>query len=188
MNIYVKVAFSISIPMAIGGTILARPLIELFFGAQYIPGAIAFQILVWNLTVILGLGVLMNATNRQKKLLIGTGLGALANVILNLALIPKFSLVGASIATLLTEILTLIYFVHESRKIISLPIIRYVYKPAITGVVMGVSLIILHLQVLLEILVGIAIYTVLFLIIKGLSEEDIHLIKKHLIVNQNIQV
>ena len=183
INVYVKGIFSMSIPIAVGGTVLAQPLMNLFFGAQYAHGVIAFQILIWNLTVILGLGMLMNATNRQNKLLIGTALGAATNVVLNIALIPKFSLVGAAVATLLTEIVTLIYFVHESRKIINLPITRYVFKPGIAAIVMGGALFMLNLQVLLAVLVGAAVYAIIFLIIKGLSKEDMQLIRKHLLTN-----
>ncbi len=183
MNIYVKVILSISIPIAVGGTVLANSIMTFLFGDQYTEGVVAFQILIWNLIFILGLGMLMNATDNQRKLLIGTAIGAIINTILNFILIPTFSLIGAAVATVVTEIVTLAYFVHEARRIITLPIVQYVYKPFIAAVIMSLILLLWNISVPWAILIGASIYSIIFLAIKGLSQEDIQLIRFHLLTS-----
>ena len=48
--------------------------------------------------------------NQQKKLLLATILGAVVNVILNIFLIPRFSLYGAAYASLITNLFIFILY------------------------------------------------------------------------------
>lgn len=101
-------ALAAGIPIAVGGSLLAGPLLGLFFGPTYAPAAPALAVLLWSVPVSLMLSVahagLVGAG--QPAILLRTSLiSAAVNVALNLALIPGFGMVGAAVATLLTEVL-----------------------------------------------------------------------------------
>ena len=87
-------------------TIFARLIIWIVYGEAYMPAAGALQILVWY-TLFSYLGSVRNiwvlAHDKQKYLWIINLSGAIANVILNFALIPFLGIYGASIASLVTQ-------------------------------------------------------------------------------------
>ena len=101
----------IGIPIGVGTTLLAERFILLIFGTEYTNSIVALQILVWS-SVFIFMSIvfanLFNSINKQAIVTKVTGICVVLNVILNLILIPKYSLVGASIATMLTELLSLL--------------------------------------------------------------------------------
>ncbi|VAW37989.1 hypothetical protein MNBD_DELTA02-402 [hydrothermal vent metagenome] len=100
----------LALPIAVGTTLLAPRFILLIFGPEYENSVLPLQILVWSAVFIymsITYGNLFNCLNKQGLVTIITGTCVLANVIFNLLLIPRYSLVGASIATVLTELTSL---------------------------------------------------------------------------------
>lgn len=90
-------------------TILARPLIHILYGEQYLGAASVLCVAVWYITFgyygsvrniwILGEGI--------QKYLFGINIaGAVANVILNYFMIPVMGGVGAAIASIITQFFT----------------------------------------------------------------------------------
>jgi O-antigen/teichoic acid export membrane protein len=107
--------FTLSLPIVIGGFILAEPIINLLYRNKYSPSIIAFQILI--VTIIfawanMGMTILLNSIDRQIIPTKITAIGVLINIGLNIILIPKYGFIGASFATLFTEIIlaVLCYF------------------------------------------------------------------------------
>ena len=108
---------------------------------------------------------------------------AIFNVVLNLILIPKYTVYGASISTILSEIFILILELYMISKINQLPNRHLVFdliKIIIASIVMTAGLYYLNLSIWLAIPVGIIIYVIVFILIKGLDEDD------KLIINQII--
>jgi O-antigen/teichoic acid export membrane protein len=102
-----KYLLIIGLPIAILTTFLSKNIILLLFGTDYLPSIIALQILIWTVVFMFlnGLcGNLLGSVNKQVIVTKITGIGVIVNVIMNLFLIPSFSLVGASFATVITEI------------------------------------------------------------------------------------
>jgi len=102
----------LGLPMAVGTTILASDLVGVFFGSQFENAVVALRILVWSevaVFVYYTTGTLLNAVNLQKTNLRAVALGACANVLINLALIPHFAHVGAAYAKLVSETLVAAY-------------------------------------------------------------------------------
>ena len=98
--------FAIGLPLAVGGSLLAVPIVRLLFGPGYAASAAPFAILIWaiplNLLRDVPLMALLSAEGERwvfRVTLISAGL----NLVLNIALIPTFGLVGAASATVLTE-------------------------------------------------------------------------------------
>ncbi|MBI2644487.1 MAG: flippase [Candidatus Wildermuthbacteria bacterium] len=94
-----------SIPMVVGGVILAPKLIDLLYGASYQPSVLAFQILIGMaglLMLFLPFKYLLIVCNQERKLFILTLAGAIINIVLNVIFIPRFSLYGAAATTLVS--------------------------------------------------------------------------------------
>ena len=98
-----------SLAQSIGMTVLAKPLVLLMYGPEYAGSAGILAVAVWYVTFSY-YGTVRNiwilAEEKQKYL---TGInvaGAVANVILNLCLIPPLGAVGAAIASLVTQFFT----------------------------------------------------------------------------------
>lgn len=82
-----------------------KEIITFFYGKQYFPSMKVLKILVWaELFIFLHIvnNSLVISINYQKILFFIVGFSASLNVILNLLLIPKWKMVGASLATLIS--------------------------------------------------------------------------------------
>lgn len=180
LNISVKFLILVAIPLGIGGTILAGPIMDLIYGPKYQPGIIAFRILIWTVPLIFVGAVpaqVLIAGDGARKFMVGMSIGAAINIILNVWLIPSFSLLGASIAMLVTEAFDLIYIICCVSIITRIYLEHYILKPCIAGCVMGIVLLVINTNVLLSILIGIVTYFLVLLVIGGANEQDIRLIR-----------
>lgn len=93
-------------------TIFAPVVVYILYGQAYSAAIGVLQIVVWY-TTFSYLGTVRNvwilANHQQKYLPWINGAGALANVILNFMLIPVWSVYGAAIASLVTQIFTNVF-------------------------------------------------------------------------------
>lgn len=104
---------------------LAMPLIKILFGAPFVPSVPALIYLIPGIGLFSINTILMNyfASNGMPPItIISPALGALLNIILNLKLIPKLGIIGASICStiayslmLLLSVVYLIYFQQRNR-------------------------------------------------------------------------
>ena len=100
----------ISLPVAVGGVILADKIIIIFktgFDEAVLPLQIT-MIAVIFMFLNFPVGSLLNACDRQKINTVNMGIAFAASVILNLLLIPRLEAVGASLTVLLTNLLMFI--------------------------------------------------------------------------------
>ncbi|MDM8543267.1 flippase [Desulfococcaceae bacterium HSG9] len=103
------VALGLSISLVVA--ILSEDLIKLIYGKEYEPAAAVLPILIFSIAIIMPntiCGSTIRAIDRQTISAKVTGLGAILNVVLNLILIPSFSLLGAAWATIVTELFVLV--------------------------------------------------------------------------------
>lgn len=113
---YVLLVF---VPAAVGIALIAGPLIELLFGAAYLPATPVLQVLslfvlIHSINTITssGLDYLGQANNRAAAKIVM----ALTNVVLNIILIPVLGITGAALATVVTYggyTLANVYFIHR---------------------------------------------------------------------------
>lgn len=119
------VAWLVTMPVAIGGALLAPLLIELLFGRAYGDGAAALQVLVLSVPVAalreMAVAALI-ARHREPALLRVNITAAVVNVSLNLALIPVFGLAGAAWATVVSEVVRLAVALVAAREAIPGPV------------------------------------------------------------------
>ncbi|MFP4524524.1 MAG: flippase [Candidatus Woesearchaeota archaeon] len=135
-----KVAFFIMFPLITGVWLVGGQVLELIYSFDASEAFLAFKILIIAelfvfLTTISGFFI---ASDNQKRFAKIAGIGAGVNVVLNLLLIPKFSLYGAGVATLVTYALMFFLMVSDiRRKILKFNILKGFWRPLLATTIMG---------------------------------------------------
>lgn len=116
------IVFYICMFVSVFFTVFADFIISILYGAQYSPAVMPFRIITWY-TAFSYLGVARNSwfvcENKQKYLKYIYFSSALSNIVLNLILIPVWGASGAALASLLTQIITIIvvpFFIKGTRQ------------------------------------------------------------------------
>jgi O-antigen/teichoic acid export membrane protein len=130
--------------VALGGVtmsaILAVPLIVFapfalhFFGNSFAGGVFALRVLSASfvLSAVCGLNIaLLSMTRHTNSIMIGTGAGLLANVALNVALVPSGGADGAAIAWLLTVLIWNVILQIQVRRILGITSSPFALLPII---------------------------------------------------------
>jgi len=100
-NLMVVLALAVAIPM----TFLSELVVTLLFGNAYVQAGSVLSIHIWaGLFVFLGLasGKWFIIEGLQRYSFYRTLFGAVANIVLNLIMIPKFGVLGAASATVIS--------------------------------------------------------------------------------------
>lgn len=95
----------ISIGIAIPVTIFSKPIIEILFGIEYLPASSVLTIYIWaGVATFLGVasGQYLIGENLTLLAFYRTLIGMIANIILNLILIPMWGITGSALATLIS--------------------------------------------------------------------------------------
>jgi O-antigen/teichoic acid export membrane protein len=172
-------------PIAIGTSLLADRIIFLIFGAEYFPSVIILQILIWSLVFTFmnaPFVKLFESINMQVLVMKITGISALINVVLNYFLIPKYSVIGASIATLITEAIVSIALMYIGLKLgyfnVNNMIKSKIIKIIVGCLTMGFILVYLKsLNLIALILLCIFVYVALLYLLNFFERDDILLFK-----------
>jgi len=181
-----KYLFTIALPIVVGTVILAENIIYFIYGDVFSHSIFALQILIWTFLFISVNGVLyylLGAINRQVTIMKVTAACAGVNVALNLILIPKLSLIGASIATVATEVVLFVcYFYAVSASVCTLQLHKIAFKPIIAASVMGVCVYYLkELNIFLVVVLGAVIYFALLYALRAFTDEDLDLFRQALL-------
>ncbi len=175
-----KYMMSLGIPIAVGTTLLSHRIIPFIYGKEFAPAIPALSILIWAEAFIFVNVILytaLNSINMQKINGYTSFLLVIVNISLNLILIPRFSFIGASLATVFTEGVGFgigSFVLYKQFYKFYLPI-----KSVIASIFMG-SIIVVFIDLIpvyLNILLGAIVYFLIFYLLKGLEKEDIELAK-----------
>jgi O-antigen/teichoic acid export membrane protein len=101
-----QASVGLALPIATGGFILAGPLTRFVLGTQYAGTATLFRWLM--LTIVAGpmasyFGAQLIPIAREKNYLVAVAAGAVANVVLNLFLIPRYGAIAAAFTTAISQ-------------------------------------------------------------------------------------
>ncbi len=175
----------IGVPVSLGTIALARPLMLKVYTSEYELSILPLQILLISLVFLFfnfPLGSLLNACNRQSRNTIHIGVVMIVNLILNLLLIPRYSYNGAAVASSISTVLMFALQMFVARQIVTLDL-KYLLAKfgaiALAGATMYFSLSYLlnFINFILLIPVGGVIYLVVLYLLKGLTKEDLSLVK-----------
>lgn len=116
------IVFYMSTAVSLGFTVLAKPIIYIMYGVNYLPAVNPLRIITWY-TAFSYLGVARNAwvvaKERQRYLFAIYAASAMANVLLNYLLIPMMGASGAAIASLVAQVFTTLvvpFFIKDMRE------------------------------------------------------------------------
>ncbi len=166
-------AYAVSLPISIGGCLLASKIVNMGFGDGYTNSILALQILIWciPLSVIRMVPwAALIARGRQKLLLKATIYSVLVNIALNLLLIPRYGINGAAIATVITECLTgVLMLKYAANNELSFTALRRFWRPTVASFFMTVALIVLRQSNLaISLIFGAIIYGLTLTILGGI--------------------
>ena len=166
----------LAVPIAFGIMSVSDRFIPLFFGYEYI--SVIPLLKISSVLIIIGLGNVfgtqyMIAVGKNKEYTISVCVGAVVNFILNLILIPKYSALGAVIATVSAELSIALIQLWCSREILDFSWIKETYKYWVSGIIMLLVVRLLdigtHRNVLIlirQIAGGMTVYFVMLLILR----------------------
>jgi O-antigen/teichoic acid export membrane protein len=173
-----KVFVVLVVPLVIGTLFLADKVISLVGGSGFAEAGQVLRILVFALAFIF-FGQFFNTIlivgNLQKRLMWTLSLAAIANVILNLLFIPRFSYIAAAYVSVLTEFLVVVLTAYMAAKKL-----KYVPKmEKISGVVLAGALMAICLHVfnninfLILAIISSGVYFVALWLFKTLKASEI---------------
>lgn len=177
-------------PMAVGIFVLAHPLTPLLLGQDFARSEPAMRVLALALGVAFVnnafIGAL-NASDRQSSFTWAAAWSLVANLALNLTLIPLFGYQGASWATVATEVtLGIAGWILVRRHIGGIPVASLSWRVILAGLVMGAAIYPLSnltgFAVLLAIAAGAIVYGVAVLLLHAVSRDEIAWARRALLI------
>ncbi len=163
-------------PILVGTFVLAKPIVLLVLGSEFINSILVLQYLIFAVTIIFFgtiMGYFITAANLQKKLVWVYLFSVLVNVVGNLFLIPRYSYIGASIATIFTEgLVCFLAFFVVYKYLRLLPSLNIFIKSVFSSLVMGgVLCYFFHLNLFLLITIGGALYFSVLYLLGGVRKD-----------------
>ena len=144
---FFKVLVLLGWPLTVGTFVLVHPINQIFNrSGSFGQSEPALRILAFGIVFLFANSAfyaMLNAMNRQGLNAWATGLAAVINIALNLAFIPFFGYLAASVMTVLTEGALCTFgwwFVQRKRPDLRLPVLQLSWRIAAAGVIMGIAL------------------------------------------------
>ena len=183
---YLKFMLILCIPMGIGTTLIADKIILFVFGEAFTKSIISLQILIWTIVLTFAGAAfvkLLESTNRQRIITKISLICVVVNVLLNLLLIPKFSYVGSSVATVVTELVlvgSIIVFTYRLSYGIPLPIIKdYLIRILFSSLIMSVFILYFQTFHLITLILSAGfLYFIVLYLVHGIDREDMMLMRQ----------
>lgn len=181
--------FLLALPCMCGLILLAKPLILLFSGNEYLPAVTTMQLMT-PLILIISLGSftgvqLLTSIGAEKSSLISYICGAIVNIICNFILIPIYKSLGAGIASVLAELtvvtIQIIFCVKKiNLKSIKKSIFVNLSQAVVSSIVMVLFVILIQrfitnaiIQIMLSVIFGALIYSIMLFIFHNALIKEI---------------
>ncbi|MFC2015647.1 flippase [Chloroflexota bacterium] len=179
-----KLMLIITLPLAVGGALLAEPIVQLIYGAEFTGAGIALQIVIWSLLFLslsLVTRTVLEASNRQVSWTYALAAGVVVSLVLNVALIPRLGILGSSVALLAADIVIFGLAFYAVSRHLTLPVTAMTtagLKVLASGVLMGIVVYLLGgVNIFLLVFIGAAVYGFSLLLFRALGPEELTLIK-----------
>jgi O-antigen/teichoic acid export membrane protein len=190
VNRFYKALFLMGCPTAIGIFVLAHPLTPLLLGHDFTRSEPALRVLA----LALGIGFVnnafigaLNASDRQASFTWAAAWSLVANLALNLTLIPLFGYQGASWATVATElVLGIAGWILVRRHVGRVPVVALSWRVLAAGLVMGLAIYPLSglngIAVLIPIAAGAVVYAAAAVLLRAVTRDEIAWARRALLV------
>jgi O-antigen/teichoic acid export membrane protein len=179
----VRVFLAITVPISVGGMLLSFPMVHFFLGVEYMPAAVALQILIWDIPFLTFQGVCGNITtivNLEKKAALVYTLTSIANVAMNLYAIPRYGMIGASLVTVLTDFVAVALFYLILKESLKLPGILTAFAKVTLAVLImaGVVYYLRDLSWVIALVTGAFVYITFLFLLRLPDETERQIITK----------
>jgi len=177
--------FVATLPICVGGLVLARSMMMLIFGSQYEASVVLMQILLLYflftvLNSIFAYAVIAVGKEKRYSAIIVT-----ISLLLLAILVPLtyyWKATGASIGMAAGEFSMMALMYRECQKSIRTPLTLEFVRPLAASLFMGAVLFILpSANVFISLLLGVIVYLPLLLLLKGFTKDDIVFLKERLV-------
>lgn len=173
----------VALPLVLLIARLADPGLVLIFGPYFKNSVPALRIIIWVVPLIFmhyALVHLLFALNRERMIILGSGLALLFNLGSNLLLLPRYGYLGASVTTVATELLLVFfYLVHLQRSAFRLPLGNHFLRLLTCAALMALSLHWLDfLPVVLGAGISLLVYAGALFVFRLLVREDLILVRR----------
>ncbi|MGQ9625576.1 MAG: oligosaccharide flippase family protein [Anaerolineae bacterium] len=181
-----RILLIISLPIAVGTPFIARELILILGGGEYLPDSmIALQLLIGFLPFSFINSVtqyVLIAINQQRFLTKAFLIGVAFNMAANLLFIPAYSYKAAAVITIFSELALLIPFYYcVRRNLTPIPWLSIFWQPSLASAAMGVFLWLLRdLNFLITVPLAAVVYMAVLILVGTFSSEEMRLILKFL--------
>ena len=177
-----RLLLSLTIPLAIGGLMLAPKLINLVYGHAFHEAINVFRILllyfmIVPINTIFGYGLI--AIDQERRFFKIITIAALLNTTLIILLGLRFSVYGAAAALCVGELVCIILMKRELSRFVQFGTLRFVVRPLIASLCMVVGLFVLQQwNVIVLMIAGAVVYIVVLYVIQGFTRYDLENIKR----------
>ena len=173
-----KLLLIVALPAAVLVSLLATPLVGLLSGAAFLPdGAIALRLLIWSIPFG-WINSLTNyaliALNRQRYVLVASGVRVFFTVVANLLLVSRWSYTASAWIMIGGELLLAILFYLGLRRQTG-PVAwgAIVVRPLLAGLAMtAMAWLLAPVSLALALLASAAIYPLVLLLLRALDAEE----------------
>ena len=177
--------FASSLIVVVILAIFSEELLGLFFGSEYAVGATAFSVLL--IAAILSTIITVNnqilvAIKKPRQTMRVYVVGSVANIILNVALIPSYSLLGAALATIISfliMVLMSLYYVREGIPI-NIPVKKILLcfvSVATIPFIISQTMILLNIHIyasaIISSVVAATVYFLLLMLLKVINVQEV---------------
>jgi O-antigen/teichoic acid export membrane protein len=166
----------ISLPLCVGGTLLADRLIPLVYGGSYGASADVLRILLWFLLLtmlhtVFTAGLIASGEERRySRVMMTSGACYLVTVVF---CTWKYGVAGSAVAIVISELMTLYLMRRESQQFIAIRPDRASLAAAAAALGMGAALVFLPaLPLAASIAAGAAVYALLLVLFKGIAWDE----------------
>jgi O-antigen/teichoic acid export membrane protein len=174
----IKYLLAVSLPLAVGFIVAARPILALVYGAGFEPSVSALRIMAWcipfsSLTSVLWR--LLAARNQQNLLLRAQVLTTIARLSAGYGLILWLGVAGAALSTALTMLVQNLFMeFYVRRDGTRLGVIRLSWRVSMAALVMGVmaAMVVNRFPLWIVVLVAMTLYAALMVLLKAVSIDE----------------
>ncbi|PSR27353.1 MAG: hypothetical protein C7B47_08350 [Sulfobacillus thermosulfidooxidans] len=167
------------IPTAVGGSVLAGPIIAAIYQHHFQPATVPFAILLWAWATVfttLHYGNILIAIRHEKAFAHGVFWGAVINLTLNVILIPIWGQIGSALAILFTELFILVYLMTKIFRVLGpyYPNISRLFRTILSALLMGGFLqwVNPYRSVFVSIPLAMMVYALMLVMTKALTRKD----------------
>ena len=179
-----KYSLLILLPISIGVYFYSPYIINLIYSSQYALASPAMQILIWTVVFLFINGVatsLLNSIGKEVSVTKIYLVAAIFNIVLNYLTIPVWSYIGASVTTVLSEILILVlmmYSISKTEYKPDLSLLKTIFKLVICGIILAIVLYLINVSLWLAIPIGLVVYVLALFITRTIDDTDKYIINE----------